>query len=113
MRNILRLIPTDPKLLESFDKIANKSQNSLNSINNSNISSASNSNNVSMIETSLNTSTSSNKELTPKRNESFSQLDTKSSIVLKDFQYFFNKELPLYRILYHLEVFINCLYKTK
>ena len=54
-----------------------------------------------MHETSFNTSNSSNKDFSPKRNESFANLDTK---IIKDFSFFFNKDVPLHRILYHLEV---------
>jgi hypothetical protein len=51
---------------------------------------------------SLNTSQCSS---SLKQNESFSNLDSK----IKDFSYFFNKDVPLHRILYNLEVILNTL----
>lgn len=96
MRNILKIIPTDPKLLESFDKITNKITSQ---------TATANSTNSSIFETSssssLNTSIGSNKDSSLKRNESFSNFDAK---IYKDFSYFFNKDIPLHRILYNLEV---------
>ena len=98
VRNILKIIPTDPKLLESFDKITNKiTGQQAASANNSILFETSSSSSSS----SLNTSQcSNNKESFLKQNESpLPNLDSK----LKDFSYFFNKDVPLHRILYNLE----------
>lgn len=95
VRNIMKLIPTDPKLLEAYDKITQRATN-----NNANIVTISETN--SPVKKSISSSSINFAPLTLKKQESNSNFDSKLKRS-NDLASFFQKDLPLNKILYNLE----------